>query len=92
MREERRALEDAGALLVDHDVVRLDRELVVDREAVGRNRRLRGSWSMSAPRGRLFGRVSWVQKKIGMPARRAAAKSCLVGAIARWAKMPQVLG
>ena len=41
------------------------------------------SLAETAPRGRLLGRVSWVQKKIGIPARRAAARSFLVGAMAR---------
>ena len=92
MREQRRALEDAGALLADHDVGRLDRELLIDREAVRPRAAAAGCCVDTAPRGRLLGRVSCVQKKIGMPARRAAANSRLVGAIARWAKIPHVLG
>src|ERR1700730_1196338 len=58
MGEERCALEDACALLVDHDIGRLDRELAVDRVAIGGNRFLaarRGRSRRPVVRTRLLG-------------------------------------
>src|SRR3984893_420099 len=58
MGEERCALEDACALLVNHNIGRLDRELAVDRVAVGGNRFLaarRGRSRRPVVRTRLLG-------------------------------------
>ena len=89
MREQRRARKDAGALFDDEHVLGLDLEFVIDGVAVESATSLTRRVE-TAPRGRLLGRVSCVQKNIGMPARRAVAISFFVGAMARWAKMPQV--
>jgi hypothetical protein len=59
MRHQRRALEHAGALLPDHDVVRLDRKLTINLECVRRRRwtaalgRHRAAWAVV--RARLLG-------------------------------------